>query len=273
MIGMKNFIQNIFYCVLIFILGQQARSQVNFPALNLNVPINTVVGNHSFVLINSCQSQDFHVITTPTNGGLIPVASGVQFVLKINGINIAFPTVSLTCLQTGTVPVVVGNTYTFTNPNNQFQFTCVGPATVNCQFLLVGTPTNLNQSHECGYDVAFTLGNCQNSSIFSGYTQMPIVSSPSLCNVGISNGLIEKSNISKTEIFPNPSNGEFFLQLNAITEDLNLEVYNAIGQLVFKDSITEIKSKISLVNLPSGIYFMKIKDGNNIIRTEKIVKE
>jgi hypothetical protein len=102
---------------------------------------------------------------------------------------------------------------------------------------------------------------------------MPIVSSPSLCNVGISNGLIEKSNISKTEIFPNPSNGEFFLQLNAITEDLNLEVYNAIGQLVFKDSITEIKSKISLVNLPSGIYFMKIKDGNNIIRTEKIVKE
>ena len=84
MIGMKNFIQNVFYCVLIFILGQQARSQVNFPALDLNVPINTVVGNHSFVLINSCQSQDFHVITTPTNGGLIPVASGVQFVLKIN---------------------------------------------------------------------------------------------------------------------------------------------------------------------------------------------
>ena len=102
---------------------------------------------------------------------------------------------------------------------------------------------------------------------------MPIVSSPSLCNVGISNGLIEKSNISKTEIFPNPSNGDFFLQLNAITEDLNLEVYNAIGQLVFKDPIIETKSKISLVNLPSGIYFMKINDGDKIIRTEKIVKE
>jgi hypothetical protein len=35
----------------------------------------------------------------------------------------------------------------------------------------------------------------------------------------------------------------------------------------------EITSKIKLVNLPNGIYFIKIKDGNNIIRTEKIVKE
>lgn len=273
MIGMKNFIQNVFHCVLIFILSQQARSQVNFPALNLNVPINTVVGNHSFVLVNSCQSQDFHIINTPTNGGLIPVATGVQFVLKISGINIAFPTVSLTCLQTGTVPVVVGNTYTFTNPNNQFQFTCVGPATVNCQFLLVGTPLNLNQSYECGYDVAFTLANCQNSSIFSGFTQMPIISGNTLCNVGISNGLTEMRNNDQTIIFPNPSKGEFYMQVNAITEDLNLEVYNAIGQLVFKDPITEENSKISLVNLPDGIYFMKIKDGNKIIRTEKIVKE
>lgn len=270
---MKNFTQNFFHCILIFILSQQARSQVNFPALNLNVPINTVVGNHSFVLINSCQSQDFHIISTPTNGGLIPVANGVQFVLKISGINIAFPTVSLTCLQTGTVPVVVGNTYTFTNPNNQFQFTCIGPATVNCQFLLVGTPTILNQSYECGYDVAFTLGNCQNASIFSGLTQMPIISGNTLCNVGISNAISEKSKVSQAGIFPNPSTGEFYLQVNAVTEDLKLEVYNAIGQLILTDPILEITSKISLVNQPNGIYFIKIKDRNSIIKTEKIVKE
>jgi hypothetical protein len=270
---MKSFVKYICLNGIIILFSLQARSQVNFPALNLNVPINTVVGNHSFVLINSCQSQDFHVISTPTNGGLIPVANGVQFVLKISGINIAFPTVSLTCLQTGTVPVVVGNTYTFTNPNNQFQFTCIGPATVNCQFLLVGTPTTLNQSYECGYDVSFTLGNCQNASIFSGLTQMPIISGNTLCNVGISNAISEKSNISKIAIFPNPSTGEFYLQINAVTEDLKLEVYNATGQLILTDPILEITSKISFLNLPNGIYFIKIKDRNNIIRTEKIVKE
>lgn len=270
---MKNFVKYIFLNSIIILFSLQVKSQVNFPALNLNVPINTVVGNHSFVLINSCQSQDFHVITTATNGGLIPVASGVQFVLKISGINIAFPTVSLTCLQTGTVPVVVGNTYTFTNPNNQFQFTCVGPATVNCQFLLVGTPTNLNQSYECGYDVSMTLAGCQNSSIFSGFTQMPIISGNTLCNVGISNGLTEMQNNDQTIIFPNPANDEFYVRLNTINDNLNLEVYNITGLLVLKQMITEENSKISLVNLPSGIYFIKIKDGDKIIRTEKIVKE
>lgn len=270
---MKNIFKNSCLFFIILISCQLAKSQVNFPSLNLNVPINTVVGNYSFTLINSCSSQDFHIINTPTNGGLIPVASGVQFVLKISGINISFPTVSLTCLQTGTVPVTVGTTYTFTTGNPQFQFTCVGPATINCQFLLAGTPTISNQPYECGYDVAVTLANCQNTSIFSGFTQQPIISGNTLCNVGISNGISEKSKNSNINVFPNPNNGEFYLQLNTVNENVKLEIENSLGQLILKKAINDLNTKISLVNYPNGIYFIKIIEGNNIIRTEKIVKE
>ncbi len=70
---------------------------------------------------------------------------------------------------------------------------------------------------------------------------------------------------SLISVFPNPSNGNFIIDLQNIpTQKLNISVLNSLGQEVFvsKDVLLENNSKYSLElqNQTSGIYFLSIKD-------------
>lgn len=76
-------------------------------------------------------------------------------------------------------------------------------------------------------------------------------------------------------IYPNPSNGIFtieWLELPNAT-DVDIEISNALGQLIF--STTEnvysnhLVKTISLADFPPGVYFMKIKTGDDLI-TKKL---
>lgn len=265
---------NIFKVAFIFILlvNIKIKAQV-FPNLNVNVPVNSSVANFGFNLIGFCSmtsSSDYFVITTPTNGGLTPVASGVTLQYKITAINVSGPA-NLTCAQTGTTPVNVGDTYTFTNASPLYQFSCILSATVAGQFMLVGTPTVLNQPYECGYQLSVTLANCGNTAQLIGNSIAVPPSSP--CNVGISNSINELSIETKINISPNPNNGEFNLQLNTINENTNIEIYNTIGQLILKQPIEKLSNNVNLNNAVNGIYFIQIKENNKLIGITKIVKE
>jgi Secretion system C-terminal sorting domain/Heparinase II/III-like protein len=69
-------------------------------------------------------------------------------------------------------------------------------------------------------------------------------------------------------IFPNPTKNE----LNIITDNLlnsEIEISNAMGEILIK---TRSKSKIDVSDLRSGIYFVKVKQGNNSYNY-KFVKE
>ena len=71
----------------------------------------------------------------------------------------------------------------------------------------------------------------------------------------------------KIKIYPNPTNGF----INIESEELQIklvEVYNAMGQLVYKNLNTQ---NIDLEKFPNGIYFLKI-DINGLIVTKKINK-
>lgn len=263
---MTNIIRSIILLLLV-LNTHRTISQVNLPFLNLNVPINSVAGTYTFHLINSCSSQDFHIIMTPTNAGLIPIADGVNFVLKITNVTLAFPSTTLTCTQTGTTPVVAGSTFTFTSSNPQFQFTSVVAATVNCQFLVVGTPTTPNQSYECGYNLSVTLSNCQNAAMLNGS------SSSSVCSVGVSNQVNEVNDNTSSFSFPSLTNGEFTLQAKAITENTTVEILSLSGQLVFKKNITQTNTQIDLSAQPKGIYLLSIYKENTLIHSKKLLKE
>ncbi len=265
---------NILKIVFMFILLMNIKTNAQvFPSLNVNVPVNSNVANFGFNLIGFCSmtsSSDYFVITTPTNGGLTPVASGVTLQYKITAINVSGPA-NLTCAQTGTTPVNVGDTYTFTNASPLYKFSCVLSATIAGQFMLVGTPTVLNQPYECGYQLSITLANCGNTAQLTGNSIA--IPSSSLCNVGISNSINELSNETKINISPNPNSGEFNLHLNTINVNSNIEIYNTIGQLILKQPIDKLSNNINLNNVVNGIYFIQIKENNKLIGTTKFVKE
>jgi aldose sugar dehydrogenase len=65
------------------------------------------------------------------------------------------------------------------------------------------------------------------------------------------------SNNSPT-IFPNPSNGEITIKLHDNHQISSLEIIDSMGNTAYSGRLTDNESKITLRQLSSGIYFVKI---------------
>lgn len=76
--------------------------------------------------------------------------------------------------------------------------------------------------------------------------------------------LSTKSFESKKEVvklFPNPSTD--YIELSGLTESQDYKIYNILGVLVKKGSITS-NEKIEIQNLPNAFYFLKLESGKTI---------
>jgi len=100
----------------------------------------------------------------------------------------------------------------------------------------------------------------------------PVITSPStildhgaavtvLCT-GV--GIKEMPASESFSMYPNPSSGDFVISFNHTLTSGTLEVVNAIGQKIFSERISHASEmKISLENVYSGIYFVRLVDGVN----------
>ncbi|WP_405379054.1 T9SS type A sorting domain-containing protein [Nonlabens sp. Asnod3-A02] len=78
----------------------------------------------------------------------------------------------------------------------------------------------------------------------------------------------EVNTIMNIQLYPNPSRGIF----NVVLENpASYGVYDLSGKLIRSGSFNQIENQLDIQNLSSGIYFLKVEDGNNSI-TEKISK-
>jgi PKD repeat protein len=60
-------------------------------------------------------------------------------------------------------------------------------------------------------------------------------------------------------IYPNPSNGEFVLELTSQAKENTVSIYNVMGVKVFEKSVqANVKQTIDVTNLAAGTYFVKI---------------
>ncbi len=82
-----------------------------------------------------------------------------------------------------------------------------------------------------------------------------------------------KENSIDVKIYPNPNKGAFVLELNSKLEaDVNINIYNTIGEVVYQKSNWGIWAKnstlISIEDKPAGAYFLHInsKDVNQIYK-------
>lgn len=75
--------------------------------------------------------------------------------------------------------------------------------------------------------------------------------------------------LQNVSIYPNPSNGIFNVNLNGITNQMNIEVYNVLGTLVQTLTFDNNTGLMDLSNLNNGVYIVKII-ANNQTTTQKI---
>ena len=80
--------------------------------------------------------------------------------------------------------------------------------------------------------------------------------------------------ISSFALSPNPTNGQFILDVSlSQSSDINLTIYNILGQNVFTSSYRgqEIFDRLDLSNQPSGTYYVRLYNESGQT-TKKLVK-
>ena len=81
---------------------------------------------------------------------------------------------------------------------------------------------------------------------------------------------------SQIKISPNPTNGNVSIELpNKRSEDWEMVFYDALGRELLQKKLPRGKHNVNILlqNFPSGVYFYKIKNELQIMKTGKIVKE
>lgn len=72
--------------------------------------------------------------------------------------------------------------------------------------------------------------------------------------------------------YPNPTSGEFTVELEKYNTNTKLQVVNTVGQVVYKTGVKTQKTNVNIEELPTGIYFIRVIN-NSQVKTAKIIKE
>jgi hypothetical protein len=140
--------------------------------------------------------------------------------------------------HTATISVSGASTYTWSTSANTANI-AVSP-TVQTTYTVTGTNAN----------------GCANTTT--------ITQDVSLCT-----GIETLTKDASIQIYPNPNNGLFTLELKSTAK---INVTNALGQVVLNETFEAGKHSLDIQNQSKGIYFVKVTE-NNKQQTIKIIKE
>ncbi|MEC4048266.1 T9SS type A sorting domain-containing protein [Flavobacterium sp. SUN046] len=134
----------------------------------------------------------------------------------------------------------------------------------NLSYSLNGTPgyaTNFSWSGTT-YSFNYVTPSGTTTTNYNGFTQ---------CSVPLSNAIFATDQSIK--LYPNPSKGLLYIDLgnsNLINEVQNISIFSAKGELVYKTN--GFQSNITIQNLATGTYFVKIQFVNTTL-TKKLLVE
>lgn len=200
--------------------------------------------NSTSIVITPTANVTYTVIGTSTAGCVSPSAA-------VNNVTLnALPTLSVvtnnSIICTGnsaTLTVSGANTYTWSTSSNSANI-AVTP-TANTSYTVNGTAAN----------------GCSNVTT--------ITQSVSLCTEIASN--VGNGSFG-VNIFPNPSNGVITLNFASLSENVNIELYNCIGQLIVSEKATNLNFNLNFENAENGIYILRITENGNNVFNSKVVK-
>ena len=121
-------------------------------------------------------------------------------------------------------------------------------------------------------------GVCQNWFSYYLVDDVCVSTDSTLCNGGVDllpcNVSVEENNIEdQISIYPNPADNIINITKEQNVKDLNVSIYNSIGQILYNEkNISSNNKQIDIGNYNSGLLFIKIESDNQQF-TYKLLKQ
>ncbi len=81
--------------------------------------------------------------------------------------------------------------------------------------------------------------------------------------VGVNVGVNEGKNQVAFKMYPNPSNGTLYFEIENATEQTTaIIIYDALGKLVYESNTNSFITQLDLSNLADGNYFVRLNQGD-----------
>ncbi len=202
-------------------------------------------------------AQTTSVVTGLAAGSYTVITKNSCGNTAVNTVNITQPSPMITTIFGNPLTVCAGGTSTLTTiasggtPSYTYSWSPSGGATNTA--VVTTTATTIYTA------TAIDANSCTKTST--------IAVTVSTC-VGVPNLSLN----TESTIYPNPNKGEFVIINGSLGANMHYEIYNGLGQLVTKDEMNPVETKVILNEKP-GIYLVKILDGTQVMRVQKIVKE
>ena len=87
-------------------------------------------------------------------------------------------------------------------------------------------------------------------------------------------GIYETEQTSSLNLYPNPVQDKLYIETQALTQTLTIEIYDVYGRVQnLRNSETQkLRNSIDVTDLNSGVYFVKVRTENgNIVK--RIIKD
>ena len=185
-------------------------------------------------------SNDSYTVTGTDANGCVS-ATGAVSTVTVNALPVLTAATNNTLLcvgQTATLSVSGATTYTWSTTENTTSI-AVSP-TVQTTYTVNGTDAN-----GCSNNITVTQ------------------------NVSACTGIATLSNDASINVYPNPNNGLFTLELTTTSK---VTVTNALGQVVITETFEAGKHNLDIHNETTGVYFVKVIE-NNKQQIIKVIKE
>jgi hypothetical protein len=83
---------------------------------------------------------------------------------------------------------------------------------------------------------------------------------------------VDKLNIADFKVYPNPASDQITFSWNSNYNRLNLKIFQVTGACVMDREISSGEN-IPIKNLQNGIYLYKLSNGNQVVKSGKLIIE
>lgn len=138
------------------------------------------------------------------------------------------------------------------------------------------TNTGLVEVNECDINSADINGDGAVDIIITGRDSdfLPVTKLYLHDGEGIISSTDEWANEIGLQLFPNPATEMLSIQIdNWQNEPLEVQLHNAMGQLISSRTMTSGNMVLDINHLPSGVYFVQFKNENGDTTVEKVIVE